>query len=337
MGLSTNFLYDRWENCKEALKKSKDNGETYKIQAFYNCDFGLTFISVTITGDEKLYIPLSKELADQYETPSIGGLNFEIISDERLSKSLKYLTISQNYSPELAAAFEVFTATLIERIASETTFEGALEGVSSVIDAYAEFFKKGGKDALTSNEEQGLFGELLTLIDCIKRFGDKAVDSWCGSDKNKHDFIFADNDAIEVKTTRNQTRVNLLISNENQLSFAKGSLLFLKVYVLERNPSGSTIAGLVEEILNEDLRSSAAKEIFKKKLMAAKVMPEEAPNKHHFQRVSTHIYLIDEDFPRITQEAIQRISTRIFEVKYYLSLDGYKEYDGDIYERLTFK
>lgn len=331
------FLFNKWEKCRSNLLETQNDDKAIVYQGFYECKFGQTFLSADKLGHEALYIELSDESAAKFQNPSISGIHFEIVKNEALSTTKPYLAISLEAGQNLIEAFEAFTVTLTQQISLCPDPESALEIIYSVVDDYTSFFGHGGKDELGPKEEQGLFGELLVLRELLEHYGDGGVKTWTGPDKNKHDFIFASNDSIEVKTSTNQTRLDIKISNENQLSFEPGSLLFLKLLVVEKNPSGQTLVDLIYDIENSFLKTSETKKSFERKLLEMKVIPGKIVSRRRYTLVATHLYKVDYNFPRLTQATVHAVSNRIHEVKYRLSLDGMSEFTGDPYECLRIE
>ena len=53
---------------------------------------------------------------------------------------------------------------------------------------------------MSEERQQGLYGELLFLGECLDSQGVGAVSHWAGSEDETHDFYFGPH-AVEVKTT----------------------------------------------------------------------------------------------------------------------------------------
>ncbi len=327
-------LYQKWENCKESAKRHDCAGSSSGIvfSSFASARFGEIYISVNGTGSESLYIELDDETANSFERPNVSGMVFYVDTFPALDHAKKFLKIALDSQSALPEAFEAFSVTLARTVNTVESSLEAVEAALSIVGKYQAFFGKGKKRRLTAPEEQGLFGELLVLEKCLEAYGDRAIKAWTGPDKNKHDFIFDGNDSIEVKTSLKQTRISVKISNENQLSYAPRSTLFLKILVLEPNPSGQTIVNLIQRIAENLIRDESAKNDFRMKLLELGVEPTLLETGHHYVLVGTHTYRVDEAFPKLTIENIRGISNRIYDLSYRIDLDGVEEERGNIYE-----
>ena len=69
---------------------------------------------------------------------------------------------------------------------------------------------------MSEERQQGLYGELLFLSECLDSQGLEAVSHWAGSEDETHDFYFGSH-AVEVKTTSAQAPYFAHISSEYQL------------------------------------------------------------------------------------------------------------------------
>ena len=329
-------LYQKWAQCKKDASAipngSGSRGLCYS--SFSLARFGCIFISVDGAGSESLYIELDDDTADNFERPDIRGMLFSVDKILDLDATKRFLRISLDSQSSLPEAFEAFSVTVARTLATVENSSEAVEVVLEIVEKYLAFFGKGGRRVLSASEEQGLFGELLVLEKALSVFGDKSINAWTGPDKNKHDFIFKNNDSIEVKTSLKQTRISVKISNENQLSFAPGSNLYLKILALEVNPSGQTVVDLINHLLNDCIVSENAKTDFKMKLLEMGIDAELVQARRHYVLVGTHTYHVDDSFPRLTLETVRGVSTRIYNLTYCLDLDGVEEEGGNIYERL---
>ncbi len=332
----TSNLYKKWEECKEEAKKSSGGPHSQGVCyfPFSRSGFGGVSISVDSTGSESLYIQLDESTANSFERPNVAGLLFSIGLFPELDETNRFLKISLDSHSGLPEAFEAFSVTVARTIATSAEPADAIEDVLSIVGKYSVFFGKGGKCILTRAEEQGLFGELLVLEKVLSTLGDNAIATWTGPDRNKHDFIFDHDDAIEVKTSLRQTRLEVKISNENQLSFAAGSKLFLQLLTLEVNPNGQTLSELIKHINNDCIKTEGARQAFKTKLLEMGVEPKLLSSNRRYVLLETHTFRVNDTFPRLTIENIKGISSRIFNLTYRLDLNGYAEEEADIYECL---
>ena len=254
--METSYLYKAWSDLHSLLR-----GETESaFRGYYTCSFGSTYICLDALGNESLLIMLDNAAASSFQSPKVSGIGFKIERNEKISKTYPFLKIFLAPGYEIQEAFEAFTVTLILRISKINDTSEVLDAVYELSKEYSNFFGKGGKTDLTENEEQGLFGELLVLRELLDRFGDGAINAWTGPDKNRHDFVFESNNAIEVKTNLKQTMKKITVSNSVQLFNTPNANLYLKLMVLEYNPSGITLGQLINDIY-EIARNSISKKV----------------------------------------------------------------------------
>lgn len=329
--MDTRLLFKKWADFHR--ESDPLTGKTF-IKPFYNCEFGSTYVSIDGLGNESLFIELDSISAAKFKNPKLYGIVFEAKAFPQIRDDIPLLRIGLANGVVLTEAFEAFAVTLVGQIALFKDKLDVIEAIYDVCDDYAEFFGHGGKTTLSAAEEQGLFGELMVLKGVLKRFGGQAIACWTGPDKNKHDFIFANDDAIEVKTSRAQTRKVVKISNENQLSSNNDAKLFLKYIVVEPNPSGRTLSEQIDDIYDNLLHGEAQKHDFSNKLLQQKVLRGELPSSKKFVVVSEEFYEIGEGFPRLSKDLIQGISDKLYDVQYKVSLDGLTPYQGDPYDLL---
>jgi hypothetical protein len=329
--MDSTVLYNRWQKLHE---NPVPNDSYIALQGFYDCPFGSTYIGKDGVGNESLFVYLDEGSSRHFESPNISGLHFEIVCENKISSKETYLKISiQADHDNLCDAFEAFTVSLVERLSLIKESSTAIETLYDVCQDYGNFFGKGGKISLSFKEEEGLFGELLILNMLVDKFHDAAISCWMGPDRSRHDFVFQGNNAIEAKTSLKQNRKQISISNEMQLENPKDSALFLVLEILETNPAGETIADLINKVYGK-LTSSVSKKKFDDKLMEMKVIRGKIVSNLRFILIESHHYKVDSEFPRLTISKVNLQSTRIYEVKYKIDLDGLEEYKGDIYELL---
>ena len=325
-------LYERW-NRIHALK-TQNSQQIISYQGFYSCKFGSTFIGLDAVGNESLYISVDNVFENIFVSPDISGLSFEIVLVLTLSEKNKFLKIEVTPGHSaLNEAFEAFTVTLISRISLIDDFVSLSDAIFEACNEYSTFFGKGAKTSLSFIEEEGLFGELIVLKECLERFGDHSISCWTGPTKNRHDFMFQDKRALEVKTSLKQNRKLITVSNDTQLSNIENAPLFLAFLILEADPKGLSIADLVNTIYDQ-IKNREVKEDFQRKLLEMKVVRSQISTKRRFSLVKRHWYKVDNQFPKLTLDEIHSISNRIYDVKYKIDLDGLDEYKGDVYDSL---
>ena len=259
-------LYQIWDSLKTKVVNQCTN-DTQNIYSLYNnFDFGSVYVSTNKIKD-KAIIFYVKNLPNEVVFPNIKGLSFEMTTIPAISQHKTFIKISTKNQDCLEEAFEAFTVTLVEMVKNLQDPYDVIEAIFEVVEKYVQFFSDDKEIKLSKSEEQGLFGELLFIKKYLEETGDEnVITAWTGPSKNKHDFIFPNNVGVEIKTTLCQTRKDLTISNENQLDQKERKNLYLRLYVLETNPNGTTIDVLVDKISSK-LNNFALTKHFNQKLL----------------------------------------------------------------------
>lgn len=222
------------------------------------------------------------------------------------------------HGADLLECYPVLSATADRiQLKGETFAEaviGSLRALSEVLSRLTR---------MSTNQEIGLFGELLALRALIERVGGSAaVSSWIGPFSEEHDFVLESVD-VEVKTTISEQRIHM-ISSLTQLVPSPGRPLFLlSIQVSRGGAGGSTLSELVEEIISA-LHGDAKGEFIEKVRSAGWRSEDSNLYSDRFLERTGHLfYRVDESFPAITPETIEAmggISAFIREVFYQIDV-----------------
>ncbi len=213
-----------------------------------------------------------------------------------------FIALSQLLSGE-SDVFEIVAEDL--RVSVEQTAQKS--DVSNAILAgllkWKRFFDADKDILMSSEKQQGLYGELLFLEESLPYMGTSIVSAWAGSDKETHDFYIG-KDAVEVKTTATQAPYYAHISSEYQLDERDVSgKIFLKFYALRVSKSaGITLPELIAKI-EDAIKGQPDKLIlFGDKLMNYGYLKEMNENYTHGYHVrDTYLFSVDDGFPRVTK------------------------------------
>ena len=313
-------IFSKWEEL-ESQVESKNSLTPIFINVFSTPTVDL-FIQNSMNKDYAIILHINDN-SDLEINREIAGIKVKTFLNESVDKN-KPSIIIENLNKDLINIFKAFSATLVENIDEQLDYKDVGLIVNETIDSYKNYFS-GVKNSLGELEQQGLFGELLFLKEELEKGNDNALDCWEGIYKNKHDFVFS-NKSIEIKTTRNQSRLDIHISNENQLDNSHVNELNLIVYRLERVSVGKTVYDLFNEIL--PLISPNKVNLFKSKLIKVGMNLDDTENYITFRRVNKYVFNVNNEFPKIDKN---QCGDRIFEVKYYVSLDGISTIEEETY------
>lgn len=309
-------VFTKWDEVNEELKKGT---ESY-VTNFYLSKDSATRVYLGLDNKLKIvYLEFSKDALSSFKCPSLKGMDICVCNADFIDPTKRYLAI-KNIDPN-DDVFYAFTSSLCDVLQECHTYLDTFEGLKTVINDYRSYFMNANFK-LKMSEEQGLCAELLELKRLIELRGEKVVFNWQGPSKNKRDFTFDENDvAVEIKSTLSQTNTSITISNENQLdcNYPKTlKKLFLKVYIFETNDIGFDVVSCANDVLNciKDVNIAST---FLLSLLKAKVDLKVYKPGFKFTLQDKKLYLITEEFPKITKDTISNL---IFNVKYKIKIDS---------------
>jgi hypothetical protein len=181
------------------------------------------------------------------------------------------------------------------------------------------------RERLPHEREIGLFGELQVLDRLISVLGPKAaLASWRGPDDEEHDFGFASLSA-EVKTTTSERREHWIESLTQLLPPGSRELWLVSIQLTGAGPDGGL--RLPELVMRVRAHCQGFRSEFDGRLGAVGWDDSQADLYpwSWWPRGAVGLYLIDEDFPRLTPAAIHRLGlsvAAIREVRYRIDLTG---------------
>jgi hypothetical protein len=154
---------------------------------------------------------------------------------------------------------------------------------------------------MSKQAQIGLIGELLILRRVmVPALGPQAVFRWSGPQRERHDFVYG-TIHLEVKTTKT-SRHEHEISRLDQLWAPPGRRLLLASVQIEESIGGATtLADLIDELVQVFRVDSAASDDFLTKLVQVEWDDEMRRSgeliRFHFRDAA--LYEVDEVFPRL--------------------------------------
>ena len=202
--------------------------------------------------------------------------------------------------------FEIVVEDLRNQLKAAKNNEESLTVIIEVLAKWKEFFTADKELIMSEIRQQGLYGELLFLNECMNFQGAEAVLHWAGSEDETHDFYFGPN-AVEVKTTSVQAPYFASISSEYQLD--NGDVpgkLFLRFYAFRKSRSGGEkLPELIAEIRGRLGENLSMMQKFNEKLKKYGYF-DEAEDSYtvgYYQR-DTYCFSVKDSFPRITKDTV---------------------------------
>ena len=187
----------------------------------------------------------------------------------------------------------------------------------------------GGSGLLTPQEQMGLLGEMFVLErHFLPNLAPKtALSAWRGPLDAPKDFEIGLL-AVETKARRGGATSSISITSADQLNESGVDVLFLHVVELSQAPTdsedGQTVQDVAERIrgclAGSDLE---ALDVFETLLLAAGLSAEDDYSDHKWLEGSSHLFLVDGDFPRIVPSELKSGVSR---VRYSVSLGDCEPY-----------
>lgn len=197
----------------------------------------------------------------------------------------------------------VLAESIVDQLRAGASFR---HSVSESLSSFKELL--AGRRKLTDEKELGLIGELLVLRHVVANSGEEAaLRAWLGPLAEEHDFAFSEFDA-EVKTTRSESRTHL-IGSETQLESSPGRPLHL--VSVQVTLAGGAVEGFTLPSLVSDVRSGLdfGLRTFDSALesLGWQETDSDLYKRRYQMRSIPRAYLVDEQFPAITSERLDKV------------------------------
>jgi hypothetical protein len=269
----------------------------------------------------------------------LRDINVEITPDETNSGK-KYL-IFKLLNNEHKDIFSVLCEDLIISISSLKNENRLYKELLNRFEKWKSLFDKASSQGLTSDEQRGLYGELIFLRKLLQHNSDfpKVITSWIGVEKQVRDFQYG-SWSVEVKTTHGNNHQKILISNERQLDTTNLDDLYLFHISLEsRLHSGETLNDIIDSVILILKGDFSSLNKFKNKLLEAGYFDN---HRNQYSETGYFIrneifYKVENEFPRIEETEIRN---GVGDVKYSIIISqcsGYADTEEQVLQKVTFK
>lgn len=264
----------------------------------------MAFAVNVISGMRSAFLSVSPD-ASKHRFPHWKGVEIEtaVLPDYGIETpfvSLAQLPNSASY------IFEIVVEDLRSHLEAAKNSEKSLPVIINVLTKWKEFFDADKELLMSEKRQQGLYGELLFLSECLDFQGADAVLHWAGSEDETHDFYFGSH-AVEVKTTSGKAPYFAGISSEYQLDSSDiPGELFLRFYAFRTSrSSGEKLQERIALIRSRLNSNVSALQKFNEKLKKYGYFDEAADNYTigYYPR-ELYCFAVRDDFPKITKEAV---------------------------------
>lgn len=250
--------------------------------------------------------------------PKCNGIDISAVYLPEYEVNAVFCDLAQAYGSE-----SYIYETIIEDI--RLTLENKINAdiftkIVELLTKWKNFFAKNMEILLSSERQQGLYGELRFLEELIYARGTKAVMHWTGCSYETHDFYF-DGNACEIKTTITKAPYKMHISSEYQLDDKEiEKSLYVRFYAFRKSDAdGDKLCNIINRI----------RELLKDNPHAKMKFEECLEEYGYFDSVSDYYvsgysdreklaFVVNEFFPRLTPGML---SDGLVECKYSVLVD----------------
>ncbi|MGN6293914.1 MAG: PD-(D/E)XK motif protein [Chitinophagaceae bacterium] len=256
---------------------------------------------------------------------NLKDIRVSIIPDDG-DNSRSFLIISLLNDDHLEV-FASLAEDLLNQISGTSQEERLLKEVLNRFEKWKELFDKAAQEGLTSEEQKGLYGELIFLRKWLSRSDNthRCLESWLGPEKELRDFQ-SEGWAVEVKTTSANNHQKIHISSERQLDITNlDTLILYHISVESQRYNGETLNQIVDSLLKMLSENISAQIRFKSKLIQGGYFFHHSP-KYEFTGYQIRqeiFYKVHGNFPRIQESDVRK---GVGDVKYSIILSDHKEY-----------
>jgi hypothetical protein len=187
----------------------------------------------------------------------------------------------------------------------------------------------GSDGLLTSQEQRGLFGELVVLEAAMLPIGeDVSVQAWVGPDDAPQDFAFAFS-FVEVKTVIAGTPT-IKISSLDQLDITNGALSLAVVEIVEcaKSTGGLSLQGLVAKLKKRLEGNVSARTRMDDQLAKAGYADREEYGEVEYRVLRTRWFKVEAGFPRLCRS---ELPLPIVDGTYRILLSAIASYESDAF------
>jgi hypothetical protein len=300
-----NKIWDRLEE-KAAANESESGILALRVLPHLIYDINLGFEKPN--NKRMVFIKIAKEnVLNSYSFPKSKGFELEqtvLPEDKGHYATIKLILNEKQYQD----IFTILSEDVIKKCSLETNEKMMLKAFISRLEMWQQFLDRYGTKELGETAQRGLYGELRVLRDVlIPIIGPKkSISSWRGPYKAQQDFQTS-GFGIEVKTNSGKQHQNIQIASEQQLDDTGLDALYLYHFSLKViQNGGENLPGIIDEIRDICNTCLGVTADFEDLLFRAGYLEEQRTNYENigYADRSSHIFLIKEGFPRITEHGL---------------------------------
>jgi len=216
---------------------------------------------------------------------------------------------------------------IAQKIADRGEESDSIEVITAILAKWKHFWGNYTQGVMTLEEQIGLFGELFFIrYWLIPRYGERVILAWQGPSGGRHDFVFGDN-SIEVKTSSSSNGHIHRINGVDQLDNPQvGSLYLFSLWIRQTEQSDHSLISVIDslrDLLDQDADIRSAFESLLSSSGYSEIQRAEY-EKRKYEILEAAFFLVDQHFPRITQNSFSpALPNQIEQLVYSLNLNSY--------------
>ncbi len=303
------FLDAQWSTL---LQHPQMHGKLRTIGVGKSTKYGDVQLALDYSGRRAVLIPVAPDGPRALDTISRGihVLEWDNDAPERRRRTV----LIRCESAEYWAVFNDFLSVLLDNLSQYGEHPSSL-----LAEWRAALASQGVK--YSREDILGLWGELRMLVE-LQKAGEVSLSAWTAMDRSLKDFTFR-NALIEVKTTTTTSPRRVHISGIEQLESVPGRELFLAVFLVDTDPTASSVPDLVAEVLS----GGAPLEQLNAALNARGFEPEDLRSEPFISlklRLRNQaLWKVTNQFPAITRSSlVGGLPTGVLSMSYEVSLES---------------
>lgn len=319
---TTNRILDLWaameaENVMGMVKRLYDSNLPYHLFATFTSGDRNYGIGVSFKSDIRVDIAPFNNLKE---------MRVSLYNDTSYVNSS--LLVIELLSPAHRDTFSLLCENLINSVRDLPSEKDVVNSVINQLEKWRNLFDKTKGEGLSTEKQQGLFGELTFLSKFLKKnitTNSKVLDYWVGVDAALRDFQGTEW-AVEVKTTATNKPQKVMINGERQLDESLLSELFLyhcSVEVSKHN--GENLNEKISKIRDMLMTDAPTLSIFNEKIILAGYYDEDYKlyENRCYKIRDEYVYRVRDNFPRIKESELRN---GVCDVSYSIILSTCDEY-----------
>jgi uncharacterized protein YbaR (Trm112 family) len=253
------------------------------------------YVQYSLAGLREVVIEVFGASSTHFDLPQFENIE---VSSLEISGGIRIgLTLLDG---DLARNFSVMCYDIAERSKAARAPEVAAVIFFSALRAWAELFRKRGRQGLTQEEALGLMGELLVLEALLDDSGvspDALVLGWRGPNGDARDWG-GNGTRVEIKAQRSTSAVKLRISSLNQLD-DRGDRVYVVLMRLSPSETGRSLTDVVETLQGRLEGLPLARLEFDRKLALSGMAQHDELAQALYSVDDRLAYAVTERFPRL--------------------------------------